>query len=125
MSKALLLVVCCLTGVVLASSETNVSDGAPQASEIDATEINRILALSDDVEYGEYLAGECASCHAVEQVAGSSVPVIHGAEAAHLVQSLLEYRIGVRDNTTMQLIANGLGEEEIAVLAHYLSNAGG
>lgn len=90
---------------------------------IDADEINRVLALSDDIEYGEYLAGECASCHLDNRGADSKVPVIHGAEPEHLVRALLEFRAGVRSNTTMGLVANGLDDEEIAAIVQYLASA--
>lgn len=92
------------------------------ASVFDADEITRILALSDDVAYGEYLAGECASCHSRNVVQGSNVPVIHGAPASHVVRALLEYRSGYRTNTTMGNVASSLGDEEVAVLAHYLAS---
>ena len=88
-------------------------------------EVARVLGLSDDAAWGEYLAGECASCHAAGAPAGAEVPRIHGADAARLVRALLDYRGGVRTNTTMVNVARALGDEEIAALAHHLSGAGG
>jgi len=95
---------------------------AGTAAEVDdASEVERILALSQDVAYGEYLSGECTTCHAVSKSTDSAVPVIHGNEASLIVQALLEYRSGDRSNTTMQSVAGALGDEEIAVIAYYFS----
>ncbi len=46
-----------------------------------------------------------------------------GTDAAHIVRALLAYRSGARPNTTMRSVAGALGDEEIAVLAHYLAGA--
>jgi len=94
---------------------------ANQNSTVEDTEVDRVLKVSQDIAYGEYLAGECASCHSATVVAGSNVPVIQGASANYLVRALLEYRTGVRDNTTMVNVTGALGDEEIAVLSHYLA----
>lgn len=91
------------------------------STQIDEAEVLRVLGVSQDIVYGEYLAGECASCHAKVVVEGSNVPVIHGADAILITRALLEYRSGVRDNTTMGSVATVLGDEEIAVLAQYLA----
>jgi cytochrome c553 len=98
---------------------------ADQASSVSVDEaiVNQVLALSDDRDYGEYLAGECSACHSVELTAGSNIPVIHGASAARIARALLEYRSGIRDNSTMGNIAGGLADDEIAMLAHYFSVA--
>jgi len=65
-----------------------------------------ILSLDADTEYGEYLAGECTTCHNVQQTLGekgdSGVPGIHGATRESLISDLLAYRSGEKDNTTMQ-----------------------
>lgn len=110
--------------LVLAGAATLARAEAPTDAEIE-----RVLALSDDVAYGEYLAGECAACHSphgnATTEAGDTVPIIHGAEAAHIARALIEYRAGLRTNTTMGNVAGILRDEEIAVLAHYLSADGG
>ena len=89
--------------------------------EIDDAEVLRVMAVSQDIAYGQYLAVECASCHSIVAVAESNVPVIHGADAISIARALLEYRSGARANTTMANVANSLGDEEIAVLAQYLA----
>lgn len=86
----------------------------------DSDEIARVLALSNDMEWGEYLAGECATCHGASPGAGS-VPGLYGIDSAYIVRALLEYRSGIRSNSTMGSVAEALGDEEVAVLAHYLA----
>ena len=104
----------CLLGV-------SFNNAASQNNSVDDAEVNRVLNVSQDIAYGEYLAGECASCHSATVVSGSNIPVIHGASADYLVRALLEYQRGLRDNTTMKSVTGALGDEEIAVLAHYLA----
>jgi len=86
-------------------------------------EVERVLGLSDDVDWGEYLAGECVTCHAADAATDAEAPRIHGAEAPYLVRAVLDYRGGVRTNTTMGNVAAALGDEEIAALARFLSAA--
>lgn len=82
--------------------------------------VNDILSLNADVEYGEYLAGECFTCH---QMSGSSVgvPVIRNRPAPYLIQALLEYQSGKRTNQAMNSVATALGNEEIAAVAQFFS----
>ena len=109
--------------VARAAGESGGADGP--VSVTDGGEAERVLALSSDVAYGEYLAGECASCHAADAAdrqAEDTVPLIHGARASLIARALLEYRAGVRSNTTMRSVAGALTDEEIAVLSHYLAS---
>ena len=99
----------------------SMNNTANQNSPVDDTEVDRVLNVSQDIAYGEYLAGECAACHSATVATGSNVPVIQGASADYLVRALLEYRSGARENTTMMNVTGALGDEEIAVLAHYLA----
>ncbi|MFK8077843.1 MAG: cytochrome c [Granulosicoccus sp.] len=94
---------------------------ADSHTSVSEQDVSNVLAVSNDVAYGEYLAGECASCHATTAVSGSNVPVIHGASSEHIAQALLEYRNGIRENSTMKNVASALGDEEIAALAHFLA----
>ena len=100
----------------------SLSNTANESNSIDDLEVERVLNVSTDIAYGEYLAGQCAACHSATVVSGSNVPVIHGAAADFLVRALLGFRAGVRENTTMKNVASALGDEEIAVLAHYLES---
>lgn len=113
---------CIITSFTVALGISFISGATP--TQVDDAEVLRVLRVSQDIGYGEYLAGECASCHAKVAVDGSNVPVIHGADANVIIRALLEYRSGARDNTTMGSVATALGDEEIAVLAQYLATQG-
>ena len=77
---------------------------------------SELLALQGDPAYGEYLAGECVTCHQADG-ADRGIPGIFGWYEDDFKTALHAYRIRLRDNTTMQTIASGLGDEEIAALA--------
>lgn len=82
--------------------------------------VEEILQLSADPDYGEYLAGECVTCHSVGGASGG-VPAIRGQERRYIIMALLAYQDGARSNTTMQQITKSLGQDEIAALAKYFS----
>lgn len=77
-----------------------------------------ILALEGNVEYGQYLASTCVTCH---QASGESdgIPAIINWPAAAFVTVLHAYRSKSRDNAVMQQITSVLSDEEIAALAAY------
>jgi cytochrome c553 len=53
-----------------------------------------------------------------------SVPMIGGQSAAYIVKALQEYKAGQRSHPTMQGIAKGLTDQDIADVAAYYGNAG-
>ena len=79
-----------------------------------------VLALQGDVEYGEYLAGDCQTCHAAQEL-GDDIPRINGMETEAIVVALHAYRRKSRPSPVMQTMAAGLGDEEIAALAAYFN----
>ncbi len=82
--------------------------------------VTRILSLEGDPAYGEYLGGECVTCH--RQSGGSSgIPPIRGLPADYIVQALIDFKLGIRKNEVMKLMTARLAEEEIASLAAYLA----
>jgi cytochrome c len=83
--------------------------------------VQEILSKTADIDYGEYLASECAGCHNPHGDGESPVPVIHGVQAERIVEALVAYRSGQRINNSMQDVAGSLGDDEIAALAAYLS----
>jgi cytochrome c len=76
---------------------------------------------ADTLAYGEYLASQCTSCH---QMSGAyeGIPPIVGLEAEALIEALLAFRSGARENPVMQTIARGLINEEIVALAAYFES---
>jgi cytochrome c553 len=71
-----------------------------------------------DIGYGEYLAGECVTCH---QKSGTGIPQINGIEAETFVTIMKAYRSKELDNKVMQMMAGRLDDEQIISLAAYFS----
>ena len=80
-----------------------------------------VLKMDGDPDYGEYLAGECVTCH---QATGHAdgIPSIVGLPKDYFVTSLFEYLNNVRSNEVMKLRVANLSNEEIAALAAYFSS---
>ena len=80
-----------------------------------------VLAMEGDRDYGEYLAGECVTCHQ-ESGHADGIPSIVGLPDDYFVRALFEYKTNVRSNEVMKLRVANLGNEEIAALAAYFSS---
>ncbi len=74
-----------------------------------------------DIGYGEYLAGECVTCHK-KQGASSGIPVIAGINAKTFVKKITGYRDRTLKNKVMQMVARRLDEEQTLSLAAYFSS---
>ncbi|MGL4812214.1 MAG: c-type cytochrome [Beijerinckiaceae bacterium] len=74
-----------------------------------------------DKAFGEYLAGECVTCH---QLSGKfdGIPPIIGWPDEAFIEIMNEYRTKKRDNAVMQTIVNKLSDEEVAALAAYFGS---
>jgi len=106
-----------LFGVALAFAFALTSLPAVPAEKLTTDDV---LAIDADPAYGEYLAGECMTCHTGKNT-NASIPDINGREAAYIAAALLEYRDKTRENETMRSIASAMGPDEIAALAAYFS----
>ena len=73
-----------------------------------------------DIEYGQYLGAECASCH-LQTGASEGIPAINGIDAEVFVALMLAYRSKEMENPVMQMIAGRLDDEQIGSLALYFS----
>jgi cytochrome c len=80
-----------------------------------------LLELIGDVEYGEYLASACTTCHKANGESGR-IPNIHGKSMGELMTALYGYREKIKPNPVMQMQAGRLSNEEIAALAAYFEN---
>ena len=82
-----------------------------------------VLAIEGDVEYGEYLASECTTCH---QASGASdgIPSIVGWDTDPFVTAMHAYKEKHRDNPVMQMVTGRLANDEIAALAAYFKGLG-
>ena len=72
-----------------------------------------------DLGYGEYLAGECLTCHLNS---GTGIPQINGIEAETFVTIMKAYRSKDLDNEVMRMMAGRLDDEQIISLAAYFSS---
>ncbi|MEO0543869.1 MAG: hypothetical protein AAFY99_08635 [Pseudomonadota bacterium] len=116
--------------IILAGSDqakSGRSDGQIKTEandEIEAIELVMtadIMQIAPDLEYGEYLAGDCTTCHKLSWE-GDEVPSIVGMPKEYLVQAMVEYKMGIRVNNVMNLRAQNVSNEEIAHLAEYFSS---
>ena len=80
-----------------------------------------ILARKGDPEYGEYLSGECTTCH---QAAGGDdgIPSITLWPEDQFVLAMHAYKNKQRKHPVMQMIAGRLADDEIAALAAYFKD---
>lgn len=85
-----------------------------------AARARAILAVNADRAYGDYLAGDCVACHR-QSGAADGIPPIAGLPVEHLVNALVEYKLGVRTNEVMTVRTSRLGDEEIAALAAHFA----
>lgn len=77
-------------------------------------------AMAGDVGYGEYLAGECVTCHRVDG-AETNIPDITGWDTESFIAVFNTYRTQERESKVMQTIAAGFDEEQISALAAYFA----
>ena len=75
-----------------------------------------------DKAFGEYLSGECVTCHQLSGKAVGAIPPIVGVDTESFVALMLAYKTKERDNQVMQTIAAKLADEEIAALAAYFES---
>ena len=108
-----------LFGIVMTPAPALADEEAARLLEAEQ-QVTRILSTSGDPAFGAYLGGECATCHQ-QSGSGSGIPPIAGLPADYTVQALVEYRLGIRTNEVMQLMAKRLADEEIAALAAYFA----
>lgn len=79
-------------------------------------------ALADDVrDYGEYLSGECTTCHRIDG-ADSEIPSIVGWDTETFIETLGYYKSGDRKNPAMESVAKSLDDEQINALAAYFGS---
>lgn len=78
-------------------------------------------AFGNDVEYGAYLASECASCHRAGGDEERQIPSITGLEAETFMAVMRGYKSKELENVAMQTIAGGLDDEQLAALAAYFA----
>ena len=78
-------------------------------------------AAAADVAFGEYLSGECVTCHRRDGQ-DNGIPAIVGWPADQFTAVLLSYKAKDRANQVMQTIAGRLSEDEMQALAAYFES---
>ena len=78
------------------------------------------LLAGADVGYGEYLSGECVTCHSQNGV-DKGIPVINGLDAEVFATVMHAYKVGDVEHPVMQMVAGRLDDEQIASLAVYFA----
>lgn len=71
--------------------------------------------------YGEYLSGECVTCHRVDGL-DEAIPAIAGMPADAIVAALNAYRNGARTNPAMTSAARALDDGQVEALSLYFSS---
>jgi cytochrome c len=77
-----------------------------------------------DVALGEYLSGECVTCHQLSGHSAGGVPPIVGFPEDYFIEALQAYKTGERSNEVMRNIAGGLTAEDMSALAAYFASQG-
>ncbi|QIE42893.1 c-type cytochrome [Rhodobacteraceae bacterium SC52] len=100
---------------------SDIPESPPTASDAGHDLDPAILALDGDPEYGEYLSGECITCHS-PQGADTGIPSITLWPEDDFVIALHAYKEQLRPHPAMQMVAARLSNEEIAALAAYFAS---
>lgn len=98
----------------------DIPESSPTARRTDPIVPPEVLAIVGDVEFGEYLAQECLTCHQ-RSGADEGIPSIMGWFEEDFVVAMHAYRRGLRPHQVMQMMAMRLADDEIAALAAYFA----
>jgi len=80
-------------------------------------------AIADELrEYGEYLSGECTTCHQIDGTVTEGIPPINGLDSESFIVAMNSFRNGERDNPVMVSVAKNLDQEQLKALAAYFGS---
>jgi cytochrome c553 len=79
-------------------------------------------ARAADVAAGKAKATACAMCHGPDGQGTQVAPKLAGANPAHIVQALQDYKSGKKDNAMMKGQAASLSPDDMANLAAYYAS---
>jgi len=102
------------------ASPANIPEAEPTAAPTNPDLDPAILAIQGDPGYGEYLSGECTTCHQADGSA-EGIPSIVGWPTEDFVLAMHAYKRKIRPHPVMQMMASRLSDEEIAALAAYFN----
>jgi cytochrome c553 len=78
-------------------------------------------ARAGDIAFGEYLSGECVTCHRIDGQ-DKGIPPIVGWPADQFTAVLQSYKTKDRANPVMQTIAGRLSDQDMDALATYFES---
>ena len=87
---------------------------------INAASAEELLAGAD-VGYGEYLSGECVTCHSQKGV-DRGIPAINCLDDEVVATVMHAYKVGDMEHPVMQMVAGRLDDEQLASLAVYFAS---
>jgi cytochrome c553 len=80
-----------------------------------------VVTLASDAAFGQYLAGECVTCHRKDGQ-NKGIPSITGWPTDQFVAVMRSYKQKVRPNPIMQTIAGRLTDQDMDALAAYYAS---
>lgn len=86
-----------------------------------AAQAEDISLVKADIGYGEYLSGECVTCHK-KNGSAEGIPSITGWDAEVFATVLYAYKRKELENPVMRMVAKRLDDEQIASLAVYFAS---
>lgn len=106
---------------IFSDRPSDIPEAAPTSTASDHDLDPAILAIVGDPDYGEYLSGECITCHQASG-ANEGIPSITGWPQEDFVVAMHAYKREIRPHPVMRMIAARLSDEEIAGLAAYFES---
>ncbi|ANB01670.1 cytochrome c [Ectothiorhodospira sp. BSL-9] len=83
--------------------------------------IGAVSVVQADVTRGELMATTCFACHGTDGHSPGSMPSIYGYPPEIMINQMKAFRDGRRPATVMDRHATGYTDEEIELIAEYLS----
>jgi sulfide dehydrogenase cytochrome subunit len=78
-------------------------------------------AQAVDPNLGRNMAANCASCHGTNGASVGGMPTLAGQPRDYLARAMKEFREGKRPATIMHQLSKGYSDEQIELIAAYLS----
>ena len=79
--------------------------------------------IADELkDYGQYLSGECTTCHQIDGTYTEGIPPINGLDSESFIMAMNSFKNGERDNPAMVSVAKNLDDEQLKALAAYFGS---
>ncbi len=79
--------------------------------------------MAADIEAGKAKTAVCAGCHGADGNSAAAIwPKLAGQHASYIAKQLKDFKSGVRKDATMQGMAAGLNDDDIANVAAYYAS---